>query len=230
MVKVPALIIYQKEAAIRFALGGYKVLSIMDSETICGGDVDYNNIPNFMNASILMPPYEAIACELDQNYDEARFHYHNHLASNECMSYISLVVLAIMKGIPIGVFFGPQEEIEGMVYPRFFFEFVYNIFGITFRGDGVDYGTMREEYIPINCEYFLLHQMIDIPGYYDMMPSGVDLTPNAIMYLDGLLRPCLFKKEFTMEDLNNYFKDLIAKSRAAGKYLRSPFVRPVNAI
>ena len=233
MVPVPALILYSKEVAVTFAIRGYKVLSIMDSETLNGGDQDYTNMPNFIHASVLLPPYESIAAELDHRYEEAKFIYHNHLSSKECMDYLSLIALAIMKGIPIGVYFGPMEDIDGMVFPRFFFEFMYNIFGISFRGDGIDYGTLREEYIPINAEYFLLNDMIDIAGYYDLMPTGMDLTPKAIQYLDRILRPCIpFKREqdITIGDLNEYFKDLIKRCREAGKYLVSPFVRPVNVI
>ena len=229
MILVPAVILYRKEAAINFAFRGFRVVSIMDSETICGGDMDYNNVPNFMNASVLMPPYESISRELDQRYDDARFIYHNHLSMKECMDYIGLIALAIMKNIPIGIYFGPIEDIEGMMYPKFFFEFMYNIFGINFHGNG-EYGQLREEYIPINLEYFLLNGFIDIPSYYEMMPNDQDLTPGAITYLDSILRPCLFKREITMTDLNEYFKEQIRLCRKAGKYLVSPFVRPVDVI
>ena len=233
MVSVPALILYNKDVAINFAIKGFKVLCVVDSETLNGGDIDYMNMPNFIHASVLLPPYESVAAELDHRYDEARFIYQNHLSSKECMDYLSLVALAIMKGIPIGVYFGPMEDIEGMMFPRFFFEFMYNIFGISFRGDGVDYGQLREEYIPINAEYFLLNSMIDIAGYYELMPNDMDLTPKAIYYLDNLLRPCIpFKKDqdITIADLNNFFKGMIKDCRKVGKYLICPLVRPVDAV
>ena len=227
MYELPAFIMPDHHTALNFALSGYKVISLIDEEVVSDA---LDNVPNVSHASILLPQYEAIALELDGRYDEARFMYHNWLSSKECMEYLNLMALGLMQGISIGVFFGNPEDIDGMAFPRFFLEYFYNIFGIIFsNNNGATYGSIRPEFISINLGRFLLQGLVDIPLYYSMMPDNMDLTPEAIMYLNSVLRPPL-KREASEMEYNEYFKNLIKKSRKAGRYLRDPIVRPENGL
>ena len=81
MVFAPAVVTQDKNLAIQYAMSGNKVV-IVDE-----GDPTFDNIPNTMNASVLLPNYESVAMELDGNQMGAHNAYMEWLNTKE--SYLS---------------------------------------------------------------------------------------------------------------------------------------------
>lgn len=214
---LPAYVTNDKSVAYNYALSGNKIV-IIDED-----DKDFAGVPNTMNASILLPPYEAVARELDNDYDGAKYLYETWLCKKECMEYIELIVFALMKGIPITLYFGPDSN--EMRFPTNLLEFFFKMAGVCFANvnNPNTSGYMTKAYIPINLGNMLLNGVIDIPTFYEMMPDDADLIPDAISYLASTLRP-LMNPGSTLRDYNEYFKNLIKLSRKHGKYLHNPIL------
>lgn len=214
MLQVPAMVLDTEESVYNFAINGGKVVFITEDK-----HPNLMGLPNCLAATVLLPPYEATAFELDGNFMQARAIYEQWLMNKECMDFINLIALSIMQNIPIGLYFG--SEFNDMCYPKMLLEFFIKATGIQF-GYGLSSGIMDEQFIPINLGNFLNIELIDIPMYFKMMPE-VDITPNALAYLTNILKPPV-KPGTTLVELNEYFKSLIKESHTAGKYLYSPII------
>lgn len=216
MIWIPAYVTNDKNTAYSYALNGNKIV-VIDED-----DRDFAGVPNTMNASILLPPYEVAARELDADYEGAKFFYEQWLCTKECMDYIHLITFALMKGIPITLYFGPDSS--NMKFPGNLLEFIYKTVGVSFAPvNSNSSGYMMKMYIPINLGNMLLNGIIDIPTFYQMMPEHADIIPDAISYLASTLRP-IMKPGSTIQDYNEYFKDSIIKSKRYGKYMHNPII------
>lgn len=215
MIQVPAFLIDNPMAVFNFSISNGKVVFITEDR-----DPNLINLPNRLDASVLLPPYEATAAELDGNLNLAEQYYAQWLSTKECMDYINLIALALMKNIPVAVYFGP--ELQEMRYPTLFMNYFIRTTGINF-GYGNQPGVMDEQFIPINLANFLSMDLIDVPEYFAMMPVGCDLPPAIIPILNYILRP-MMKPSSTIQEYNEYYKDLIKQIHESGKYLYCPIV------
>lgn len=214
MIQVPATVLSTPMEVYNFAVNNNgKVIFVTEDE-----EPSLQGLPNRLEASILLPPYESIAAELDGNYQQAELLYGQWLYTKECMDYINLITLAIMEGIPTALYFGPQ--FEEMKFPFSLIKFFQINTGIAFGYDMVC-GMMDEQFIPINLSNFLVTEIINIPTFFSMMPVGYDILPAAISYLAESLRPPL-KPGSSLVQMNEYFKDIIAQIHKYGKYLHNP--------
>lgn len=216
MVNIPAFIVADKQSVYNLTLSGIRVISITDDD----GKDPMINMPNYIKASILLPPYEALSLELDGKYAEADYRYENWLCGQEPMSFIYLIALAVLKGIPIALYF--DEDTAQMRYVITLLNFIGKVTGLTF-GAGTNYGSMRDEFIPINLANLMIAGLIDCQQFIMMMPVGVHLVPQAISMLINYINPPI-KHGSPIEVYDKYFMDLIANSHQVNKPLRNPIV------
>ena len=71
-----------------------------------------------------------MSLELDGKYAEADYHYENWLCGQEPMSFIYLIALAVLKGIPIALYF--DEDTAQMRYVITLLNFIGKVTGLTF--------------------------------------------------------------------------------------------------
>lgn len=229
MVFAPAVVTQDKNLAIQYAMSGNKVV-IVDE-----GDSTFDNVPNTMNASVLLPNYESVAMELDGNQMGAHNAYMEWLNTKECMDYMCLISLAIYRGVPIMLYFG-QESKEMNFMNELLFVFLSS-FGIKFGYVSADsgYANMNgsiEETIMVEAfGALLIRGIIDIPTYFNMMPVWANVNPTVIGFLNGALNPFVGANP-TVEDYNAYYKRLIQQCKEVGTYLTNPIIggRPNGVI
>lgn len=216
------LLITEEEARHFMYSGGMVVMVCEDAPS------DLANSPNALKASILLPPYEAVSAELDGNENDAYTLYTRHLVGNdEAAMYILILYLSLYRGRPVGVYFGPQ--VMEMRYPQFFMMHLQDCFGLT-MGDPGNLGSMNEMFHPFVAELCLKLNLISSLEYIMMMPEGIDIYPDALIRLAIDYRPpidlalretCLGKY---LEELNEYFKDLIKSQKTSPTPLINPIV------
>ena len=109
-----------------------------DHFTFTGGKVIYiaeepaprfKTHPAIITAGALLPPFEAIQMELDGNIIEAYMTYERYLMSEEADMYVSIIIAAALKQIPIGIMFG-RDEIN-MQFPKLFIDFLFKAYGLV---------------------------------------------------------------------------------------------------
>jgi hypothetical protein len=214
MRQVQAMLLSSPMEVYNFTInnGGKAVFVTEDDEP------SIRSLPNKLEASILLPPYEAIAAELDGDYATAETLYVQWLYTKECKDYINLITFAIMQGIPVGLYFGHQ--IQEMRYPSVLMRFFQAYMGVTF-GNGMTLGVYDDQFTPINLGEFLLNFIIKIPDFFALMPVDCDIPPMVISYLTEALQPPM-RPGATLGELNEYFKGLIRQSHQCGRYVYNP--------
>lgn len=218
MIPVNAMIVDSDSAVFQFAINGGKVIFITeDDERIA----KFGNMPNKLMASVLLPPYEATVRELDGDIYGAQAIYNAWLSNRECFDFTALIVMAIMENIPVALYFG--DQLREMQYPRMFMEFIAANYGIQF-GFGVQSGVMNENFIPNNLGLFLINNLIDVPTFFNRMPVDTDLAVSAITVLIAVLKPLILNNNPTVEELNEYFKNIIREIHSTGRYLHNPII------
>ena len=88
---------------------------------VIADEPDQYNIPGKIGGSILLPPYEAMACLIDNNIDGFRTEYLSYLRMNYSVDrFISIIIQALMVGTNIIFLMDPQGPEFEMVLKEFF--------------------------------------------------------------------------------------------------------------
>ncbi len=216
------LLMTEEEAKHFMFSGGTVVMVCEDTPS------DLANSPNMIKASLLLPPYEAVSAELDGNENDAYNLYRNHLINNEEASlYLLIIYLSLYRGRPVGIYFGPQ--IFEMRYPQYFMMHMQDSFGLT-MGDSTNLGSMDDKFDAFISDLCLKTNLISTLEYVMMMPTGVDIYPDALIRLAMDYRPpidlairqtCLGQY---LEELNEYFKTLIQSQKSSPTPLINPII------
>ena len=182
-------------------------------------DEKYRNHPAIISAGSLLPPIEAIQAELDGNYELAETLYCRYLASPEADPYVSIIIAAAIKKIPIGIMFGKDEL--NQKFPVTFINYLFNVYGLVL-------GVMNEvmpciiyEAMPAILAKLYMMNIIDYPTFMMLHPDDMPINPMVISRLAFDTRPLV-------EDANEssyieYFNTAIKEMKNRGKYLIDPF-------
>jgi len=211
---LPIYTTFNKQTAYNAALNGCFVVDVEEF-------TDLPSMPNILNASMLLPPYPAIAAILDGDMDIANQLYSEYLCNNDVWQMIQLVFMSALKGKTFMVYFG--GDAKDMPYPSMLLAFISNMTGVTW-GTETNCGYVMPEFIGINLASLLVNENIDPLTFYTLMPIGMDIIPEALIYLDNIFRPAL-PPDYGIADLNKVFKDVIKNVHTTGKMSTFPFVR-----
>lgn len=202
------------EMVLNYSLQGGRVVFITED-----ADPRLEYIPNKLSAKILLPPYEVVDAELDGRLEEAEVRYYNYLSTLEPADYISVMLAAMVTGVPLGLYFG--SEIKDLRYPSMFINFLYNQKGVIVGYRDVQ-PQILDNYLPMVLSEIYGRGLLTVDKFMTYMPENVDI-PNIIipMLASELLPPKSFIKN---GDFNGYFKNLIKEMKKANKYLYSPII------
>ena len=202
------------EMVLDYAIRGGKIIFITEDD-----DPRLNYIPNKLSAKILLPPYDVVDAELENQLDIAQIKYEQYLSCGEPADYISILMAAAIQGISIGLYFGP--ELRNMKFPLMFVEFLYKYKGLIVGYKEVQ-PAILDNYMPTILTELLGKEIIDIQRFLMQMPVSMDIPPIILPFLIAELRP--LRKYIKNNDYNSYFKELIKDIHEKGEYLYSPII------
>ena len=173
-----------------------------DQFTFTGGKVIYiveepmprfKTHPAIITAGALLPPLEAIQAELNGNIAESNSIYERYLISEEANMYISILVAAAIKQIPIGIMFGRDEM--NMQFPKLFIDFMYRMYGLVIGINGKINPYIVEEMIPADLAMLYGMNIIDYPTFIEKHPA-LPINPMIISKLAIEVNPWVNDKSF----------------------------------
>lgn len=178
-----------------------------DHFTFTGGKVIYiaeepaprfKTHPAIITAGALLPPFEAIQAELDGNIVESSMMYEMYLMSEEADTYVSIIIAAALKQIPIGIMFG-RDEIN-MQFPKMFIDFLFKAYGLVIGLQNKLIPYIMEEALPNDLAKLYCMNIIDYPTFMEKHPN-LPINPAVISKMAIEVNPWV-----SVKDLNGYLE------------------------
>lgn len=194
---------------------------------ICmSGDTEFINqyfsMIKYNNASILLPPYEALGAEVDGEMELFQQIYFDHLSKQLPNELITIILRALYNGKHILLFLTPSEyEMAYMKYFRIFMQMCYGLY----IGDINTQFMFDENYTEPYITTLYMNNLMSYNEYLMMMPRLFTLEDNF-----PLIKLCNDLNPYNINDLQSavdYFNQLKLESLKYNKELVIP-VRGVD--
>lgn len=178
-----------------------------DHFTFTGGKVIYiaeepaprfKTHPAIITAGALLPPFEAIQMELDGNIMDATVLYERYLMSEEADIYVSIILAAALKQIPIGLMFGRDEV--NMQFPKLFINFLFKAYGLVIGVNNKLVPSIMEEALPNDLAKLYCMNIIDYPTFMEKHPQ-LPINPVVISKMAIEVNPLVNEK-----NINGYME------------------------
>lgn len=176
--------------------------------------------PAIITASALLPPIEAIQAELDGRMFESVTLYEQYLQQEEADPYISILVAAAIRQIPIGIMFG-KEEMESLKFPMMFIDFLYKAYGLVVGIPEKIKPAIMEQALPFDLGKLYSMNIIDAKEFMLKHPN-LPMHPLAMSKLIYDFNPAV--KEKNLQSYTEYFQQWRAAIAESGKFLMDPMV------
>ena len=197
-----------------FTYTGGKVIYVVEEP-----NQKFSTHPAIITAGALLSPFEAIHAELDGDMMRSVAIYENYLNSQEADVYVSIIVAAAIRQIPIGIMFGRDEL--NMQFPKMLIDFLYKYYGLGLGIRNKIQPYIEEQFLPIDLAKLYNMNLIDYPTLMEKHPSNFPIHDMAIAKLAYEINPAV--KERTHQNYVEYFemvKSMIAENE--GKFLFDP--------
>ena len=197
-----------------FTFTGGKVIYIVEEP-----DPRFATHPAIVTAGALLPPTEAITAELDGNMFQSVAIYEEYLQREEANPFVSIIIAAGLKQIPIGIMFG-KEEMNNLQFPKMFIDFMYRFYGLVFGIKDKVRPYIIEHMMPIILSKLYMMNIIDYPTFMEKHPP-LAIDPNVISKMAYEVHPAVEVKD--MPHYIEYFegiRDAVYKN--GGKFLIDP--------
>lgn len=200
-----------------------------DQFTFTGGKVVYiveepaprfKAHPAIITAGALLPPVDAIHAELDGNIHMSMAIYESYLMSEEADTYVSILIAAAIKQIPIGIMFGRDEL--NMQFPKMFIDFLYKAYGLVLGIKDKIYPYIVEEAMPSNLAKLYCMNIIDYPTFMEKHPP-LPISPAVLSKMAIEVNPLVRNKN--LDGYLEYFEHIkMATSKNGGRLPIDPMV------
>lgn len=158
--------------------------------------------PSCLGASVLLPPYEAVSAEIDGNFALADAIYMDYLSSPACDEYLSAIIAAAMRMVPVGIYFGPEEK--DMRFTQTLINFLFGRFGLVIGVAGRVEPSIYISYLPFILAKLYSKNIIDYRTFMVEHPRA-NIDPNILPKLIADVRPYVPTRE-AVKDINDYYK------------------------
>lgn len=181
-----------------------------DEFTFTGGKVIYiaeevepkfSTHPAIITAGVLLPPFESIQLELNGEIFAANSIYEEYLQKEEADPFISIIIAAAIKQIPIGIMFGKDEM--NMQFPKMFIDFMFHYYGLVFGIKNKIQPYIVEEFLPLDLAKLYIMNIIDYPTFMIKHPN-LPIHQLAISKLAYEVKPLVKQKD--MQHFIEYFE------------------------
>lgn len=205
----------KEEEFDQFTYTGGKVIYIVEEPA-----PRYRTHPAIITAGALLPPIDAIQAELNGNIFESTALYDQYLKSQEADMYVSIMIAAGIKRIPIGIMFG-KDELE-MQFPKMFIDHLYRMYGMVIGVQNQVPSYILEEAMPYDLAKLYCMNIIDYPTFMELHPK---LPICDIVLSKMILEVNPYVKDKSLVSYMEYFEN--AKNRIQdnkGRFLYDPMV------
>ena len=161
------------------------------------GELNSSLPPNFIEFSVLLPPYKALEAEINGDMNAYSQIYLNYLMNNEpCFEAIMTIITAAYAGVNVILF---VEEGNNLSHLQFLKHFFNNVFGITL-GDKDSMFYINPGFFHVIAAY--LYSWIDgIVELEDILTMGID---KFLSIMISNLKPAILEKVARENKLVNY--------------------------
>lgn len=143
---------------------------------IIADEPDLYNIPGKIGGSLLLPPYEALACIIDNDEEKFRYEYIHYLLSDVTVNkFINIILQALITGTNI-IFLIDKE---GPKFDMPLKEFFMSNFGIIIGDESQQFG-FNIAYIPVILNRLYADDDITADYYLTMFPENIPFDPFII--------------------------------------------------
>lgn len=199
----------------KFTFTGGKVVYIAEEV-----DGRFATHPAIITAGALLPPIDAIQAELDGMHEEAEIMYMNYLQNPDSLPFISILVLAAIQQVPIGLMFGEDEM--NMQFPKMFINILYRLYGLVIGIDGRLQPYIEEQYMPFDLAVLYNLNIINYEMFMTLHPL-LPIHPSVVSKMAYEEKPPV--KEKDIEHYAEYFNNVITMIRNNnGSFLIEPLV------
>lgn len=185
----------------------YKVLALMDNANSFFKGVE------IYSTQVLLPPYTALEAENMGDLNTFYSLYYQHLATAECDSCISLILVGLYKGYNI-LFYVDKDE-ESMAFVQAFLKYMQDAFGLTI-------GNKEHQQCAFNTDF---EDIIRLKMYfYGYIPASDIVTNIKNKILDPILcdRMCAELKIDPKNDPVNAINEFIRITRTEPVPIQAP--------
>lgn len=172
-------------------LGTCKTIAIVD-------EPDILNIPGKIGGSILLPPYEALAALVDNNYNEFEYLYIQYLSMNQSVvKFIDIILQALIVGTNI-IFL---IDSDGPKFDDVLRKLFMNSFGICIGDDKISF-QYNINALPMIFTRLYANDSINAEYFLRLYPQDAQFDQFTIRKL-----AYDYKIPFTTDsEMNTYFK------------------------
>lgn len=156
---------------------------------------------NTIKSSILLPPYDSVCAELDNEVNLAIQIYIEYLSSSDVDMFICMILKALMNGSNIILYPGHDEA--DMPFIPVFLQYLTNYFGIIV---GSPYEPTQYDYraFPVILNKLYLHNLIDYQTLFILYPVDAPIMENIIPKLIQDINP--YVSNPSMQEYIEYFE------------------------
>lgn len=172
----------------QFTFTGGKVVYIVEEP-----DIRFKTHPAIITAGALLPPIEAIHAELDGNIPMSMSIYENYLMSEEADIYVSILIAAAIRQIPIGIMFGKDEL--NMQFPKMLMDFLYKAYGLVIGIQRKVVPYIVEEIIPFDLAKLYCMNIIDYQTFMERHPP-LPINPMVLSKMAVEINPLVKSRDF----------------------------------
>ena len=183
-----------------FGYTGGKIIYIVDTP-----EPEFANNPFIVTAGALLPPFEAIQAELDDDIEKSIFLYESYLQEGEPSLYIASIIAACVNNIPIGILFGKDEQ--NMQFPKVFINFLFKYCGIVLGVKDKVRPYILDSFMPINLAKIYAYNLISYESFILKHPVDAPIHDSIIPKLAYDINP--FVMEQNHENYKKYFENVI---------------------
>lgn len=181
-------------------------------------ELKYLNHPSIITAGSLLPPIEAIQLELDGNLDAANALYVQYLNSAEADPYVSIILAAAIKCIPIGIMFGKDEMNQR--FPLMLVNYLFNKFGIVLGVLNKVNPSIVYQALPYDLAKLYMMNIIDYAAFMMAHPDDLPIHPSVLSKLAMENYPLVkYPSETSYQE---YFGNAIKAMKKYNKFLIDP--------
>ena len=183
-------------------------------------------ITNGIEVSILVPPYEALSEEVNNNLLGFNAIYFQHLATNPiAQKIIALILKSLIVGKNVIIYLTPGEA--EMWYSSSFIEFMRTAYGLTIS-TSIGIESMWDfNYKDIILTTIFLNDLLDPLEYLNSYSLNSVLPIESIVKLSNVLNPVLPNNIYDTQSYITHFDNLRRNIQSTGVKLTSPFRRNV---
>lgn len=181
----------------------------------------YLNHPSIITAGTLLPPIEAIQLELDGNIDAANTLYVQYLDSAEADPYVSIILAAAIKCVPIGIMFGKDEMNQR--FPLMLVNYFFNKFGVIIGVLNKVNPCIAYQALPYDLAKLYMMDIIDYATFMMSHPDDLPIYTPALFKLASEKYPLV---EYPSETIyQEYFGNAIKEMKKHNKFLIDPIIK-----